>query len=166
VHSGKALGALVALVAVGLTSCTHNAPPAPPPGPTSLRSGQSVPEVIHDGVGSYYVLVQRADPVRSSVTVDPVQFFSGAAAARACVQDGVPDQHGALCHAYYIRDRSSRLWTVPMGAGAELVLRSGGCGPARSTTLRDIAAELGRHRLFRLHLAGGVGVALDEACAP
>jgi hypothetical protein len=123
-------------------------------------------ETIHDGAGSYYVLVDRADPGRSSLTVDVVQFFRGVAAARECARDGVPDQRGSLCHDYYIRDRSSRLWTVPVSAGAALVVRVGGCGPARPSTLRGIAAELGRNRLFRLHLSGGAGTELDEACTP
>lgn len=123
-------------------------------------------EAIEGGAGDYYVLVQQADPSRSSLTVDVVQFLTGAAAARACAQDGVPDQRGALCHDYYIRDRSRRLWTVPIGPGATLVVRAGGCGPARSTTLRGVAAELGQHRLFRLRLARGAGTGLAEACTP
>jgi hypothetical protein len=166
VHTGRNRAAVAALIAVGLTGCTHSTPSAPPSGPASPRSSPSAVEAIDGGAGSYYVLIERADPVRSSLTVDVVQFFSGAAAARECARDGVPDQRGALCHDYYIRDRSSRLWTVPVGRGAALVVRGGGCGPARPTTLRGVAAELGRHRLFRLHLTRGVGTGLDEACTP
>lgn len=123
-------------------------------------------ETIHDGTGSYFVSVDRTDPARSSLTVNVLQFYSGAAAARECARDGVPDQRGLLCHDYYIRDSSSRLWTVPVSAGAHFVVRVGGCGPARPSTLRGIAAELGRNRLFRLRLSGGVGTGLDEACIP
>ncbi len=164
--SASCRAAVVALLAVGLTGCVHSTSPAPPLASSPMPSSPPAAETIHDGAGSYYVLVERADPSRSTLTVDVVQFFSGAAAARACAQDGVPDQRGALCHDYYIRDRSSRLWTVPVGTAADLVVRDGGCGRARSTTLRGIAAELGRHRLFRLHVNGGLGTAVDEACTP
>jgi hypothetical protein len=157
---------VAALVAVGLTGCTHSTLPAAPSAPASSRPSPAAVETINGGAGSYYVLVERADPDRSSLTVDVVQFFSGTAAARECARDGVPDQRGALCHAYYLRDRSSRLWTVPVSTGAALVLHAGACGPARSTTLRGIAAELARHRLFRLHVTRGVGTGLDEACTP
>lgn len=153
--------AVVALIAVGLTGCTHSPPPAPPAAP--LRSTPAAVEGIDGGSGNYFVLVERADASHSALTVNVVQFFTGAAAARECVRDGVPDQGGALCHDYYIRDRSSRLWTVPVDPGADLVV---GCRPARSTTLRGVAAELGRHRLFRLHLVRGVGTGLDEDCTP
>lgn len=154
---------LVALIAAGLSGCTHGTLPPAPAGPTSVRTGPAAVETISGGSGSYYVLVERADPGRSSVSVDVVQFFRGADAARECARDGVPDQRGPLCHAYYIRDRSSRLWTVPIGARADI---AGGCGPVRPTTLRAVAAGLGQHRLFRLDLAHGVGTVLIEACTP
>ena len=152
---------LVALIATGLAGCTHGSPPPAPAGVRSVPTAPATAETI-DG-GSYYVLVERADPSRSSVSVHVVQLFRGAAAARQCARDGVPDQHGSLCHAYYIRDRGSRLWTVPIGARADI---AGGCGPVRPTTLRAVAAGLGQHRLFRLDVDHGVGTVLTETCTP
>jgi hypothetical protein len=116
--------------------------------------------------GSYDVLVQRVDPARGTMTVDAVQYFTGLAAARACAEDGVPDQRGTLCHEFYIRDRSSRLWTVPLSADADIAVRAGGCGPARSIAIDDLAAGLTRHRLFRLDISDGVGIRLTEPCGP
>ena len=116
-------------------------------------------ETIGAAGGTYYALVDRTDPRHATLTVDVVQFFTGAPAARACAQDGVPDQHGLLCHAYYVRDRSLRLSTLSVRPDAV----TAGCG-GRSSTFR--AAPPPRHQLVRLSVAHGVGTRLDEICLP
>jgi hypothetical protein len=116
-------------------------------------------ETISAAGGTYYAIVDRADPRHATLTVDVVQFFTGAAAARACAQDGIPDQHGALCHAYYIRDRSRRQQTLPIRPDAPV---TAGCGDAGSPTSRTVAPG----RLVRLTIAHGVVTRLDETCLP
>ena len=152
--------AVLVLLAVGLAGGAPlgvrqtSAPPAGAP-------GRSDAEIISNA-GRYDVLVQRVGPTRGTVTVDPVRYFTGAGAARACAEDGVPNQHGALCRDFYIRDRSRRLWTVPLSADVNVAV--GGCGPARSVAIRDLVPDLARHRLFRLDLSGGLVTRLTESC--
>jgi len=74
-------------------------------------------------------------------------------------QDGVPDQHGLLCHAYYVRDRSLRLSTLSVRPDAVTT----GCGSRSSTFRRTPPA---RHDLVRLSVAHGVVTRLDEICLP
>lgn len=78
--------------------------------------------------GSYDAFVRRIDPAHATMTVNPIQYLTGAAATKACAEDGVPDQHGALCHEFYIRGRSSRLWTVPFDAGVVIWVHAPGVG--------------------------------------
>jgi hypothetical protein len=127
--------------------------------PTGTAPPSPEAETIAAGGGTYYALVDRADPRRATVTVDVVQFFTGPPAARACAQDGVPDQHGLLCHAYYVRDRSIRLSTVSVRPDAVTV----GCS-GRSTIFRT--APPARHQLVRLGVGHGVVTRLDEICLP
>ncbi len=141
-------------------------PPAPAVGtPTGTArppgTARPTPEAETIGTaGTYYALVDRADPRHGTLTVDVVQFFTGAPAARACAQDGVPDQHGLLCHAYYLRDRSLRLTTLSVRPDAV----TAGCGSSRSSTFRR--APPARHDLVRLGVARGVVTRLDEICLP
>ena len=115
-------------LAVGLTGCVAGRPPRDPAPPA--RSVVAPDAEALGPTGSYDVFVRRVDPAHATMTVNPVQYLTGTAAARACAEDGVPDQHGVLCHDFYIRDRSSRLWTVTLDAGVSIRV-SAGCGPAR-----------------------------------
>ena len=131
----------MALLLVAMSACTAGrpAPPAPvigtPTGTVRPTPSTAPPtpeaETLGAAGGTYYALVDRADRRHATLTVDIVQFFTGAPAARACAQDGVPDQHGLLCHAYYVRDRSLRLSTLSVRPDAVTT----GCG-SRSSTFR------------------------------
>ena len=151
------------LLAVGLTGCVP-ARPAQDPAPPARSVAAPDAEALGPA-GSYDVLVRRVDPAHATMTVDPVQYLTGAAAARACAEDGVPDQHGALCHDFYIRDRSSRLWTVPLDAGMAIRV-SAGCGPTRPVDIGGLASNLAGHSLFRLDIARGSVARLTERCTP
>jgi hypothetical protein len=163
--------ALTLGVVVTLTGCAGggSGPAAPPasdraaastdtarPGPTPDPEA----ETIRATGGSYYAQVERVDPRDATLTVDVLQFYSGAAAARACAQDGVPDQGGALCHAYYIRNRSGRLDTVRVLPDAVIIV---GCGAARSSSSHALP---GPDRLVRLTIAGGTARRVEQVCLP
>jgi hypothetical protein len=153
---------LLAVLVVALSACTAggSGPSTLTPGtPTGTARPTPEAETIGAGGGTYYGLVDRADPRHATLTIDVVQFFTGAPATRACAQDGVPDQHGLLCHAYYVRDRSLRLSTLSVRPDA-VTTRCGG----RSSTFRN--APPARHQLVRLRVARRVVTRLDEICLP
>jgi hypothetical protein len=152
---------LLAFFVAALFACTGGGSGPPTGTPTGTAQPSPEAETIGSGGGSYYALVDRADPRRARLTVDVVQFFTGAPAARACAQDGVPDQHGALCHAYYVRNRSRRLSTLTVRPDAAV---TAGCDGRRSSTFRS--APPAPHHLVRLTVARGVAVRIDEICLP
>jgi hypothetical protein len=149
---------VLAVLVVALPACR-----ADRPGPATTGTARPTPaaETVDPAGGTYYALVDRADPRRATLTVDVVQFFTGAPAERACAQDGVPDQHGLLCHAYYVRDRSLRLTTLTVRPDVPVTT---GCSGGRSSTFRS--GPPARHHLFRLTVARGAVTRLTEICLP
>lgn len=167
---------LAVAAALALSACAP-APGAPSgPGGSSVPSGAPSgapgsgrsavdPEVI-SGDGRWHVLVWEVDPAAGTVNVDAVQLFTGAAAGRACAEDGVPGHRGGLCDAYYLRDRSPRRWTLPVDPDATVTLLARPCAGPRPATLRQVAGGLARHRFFRLATAAGRVTHLTESCPP
>lgn len=171
-RSGAALAG--ALAALALSACAPSDRPGPgdrpaatpgdrPAGTDPEGAAGADPEAVGGAVGRRHGLVRRVDPAAGTVTVDVVQLFTGAAAGRACAEDGVPGHRGGLCDAYYLRDRSPRLHTLPVAAGAAVAVLGRGCA-TRPATLGQVAAGLDRHRLYRFDTAGGRVTALTATC--
>lgn len=143
------------MLVLGLSGCG----PADRPAATGVPAAD--PEPVPGPAG--HVLVERVDPAAGTVTVNAVRLLTGAAARRACAEDGVPGHRGGLCDAYYLRDRSPRLATVPVGRRAVVAVLAAGCR-TRPATLRQVAAGLDRHRLYRLDTAGDMVTRLTASC--
>jgi hypothetical protein len=67
-----------------------------------------------------YALLRSVDVRRHSLTFDQLQWFWGAAAHRACVEDGETIGDFEWCHDYYYRNHSTYLRTLPVSRGASL----------------------------------------------
>ena len=164
--SAGALAGTLAVLAATLTACAEPparaGPSAPADAPARAGADGRVSAVDPGTGGVVHALVRRVDPGAATVTVDVVELFTGAAAARACAEDGVPAHAGGLCDTYYLRDRSPGPTTLPVRPGA--AVRAGSCAGPRPATLGQVAAGLPRHRLFRLELAAGAVTAVTPAC--
>lgn len=158
---------LAVAAALALSACAPAPAATDPGGPSGSATPDAAadPEVI-SAAGRWHVLVRQVDPAAGTVTVDAVQLFTGAAAGRACAEDGVPGHRGGLCDAYYLRDRSPRRWTLPVRPDAAVTLLAGPCAGPRPATLRQVAGGLARHRFFRLTTAAGRVTHLTETCPP
>ena len=96
-------------------AATVPATPAPvstAPAPSS--SAQPPTEPATDD-GSWHARVVRAEP--EALVLDRVELLSGAAAAAARVQDGLPDPDADVP---YVRNRNDRLRTLPVAPDVDL----------------------------------------------
>lgn len=142
---------------------------ATPPGPgertgADVRGPEEIPTDDRGPTRRYRVLVAAVDPARRTVTVDPVQFFTGADARRACRQDHVPGHRGGLCDSFYYRDSDPRRYTLQVPAGAEVTLLADGCSDSRPATLDRVRVELAELVLFTLDITDGAVTRLAGTC--
>lgn len=118
--------------------------------------------------GTTYGYLTEADPAGRTVTVDVVQWFTGAAAAAACKADGQPASETEICNDYYIRNTNTRLRTLPVAPDAPFTMATGGAAgtsPA-AATFAQVAAALPVHQLYRFRLRTGTVTRVDEVYRP
>ena len=71
--------------------------------------------------GRYDAYVRKVDPDRDLIVVDLVQVFTGDAAVRAALEDGM-DRSAAEVRDTYVRNQNDRLRTLEMAGGVRLNL--------------------------------------------
>jgi hypothetical protein len=177
-----AVSLLAAALAAGPAACGSNdSPPdgttaqptastAAPAQPTTTRAAPTgqAGEATQLGNGRHPVLLQRVDVAGRTVTVDLVQWFTGAAATKAAAEDG---KESPPPNDYYVRNVNPRLRTLPVAAGARLTLTRqtlGQGGDATAGVEVDLArlAASGRRHLFWATVQGGRILRLEEQYLP
>ena len=173
---------LAVALAAGLTACGSDDSPsdgatahptastAAPAQPTTTQapSTSQAGEPAQLGNGRHPVLLERVDTAGRTVTVDLVQWFTGAAATKAAAEDGTESPPP---NDYYIRNVNPRLRTLPVGTDARLTLTrqtlgQGGDAPAGiEVDLARLAAS-GRKHLFWATVQGGRILRLEEQYLP
>lgn len=97
---------------------------APPPVASSpAGSTPAVPPT--DLAGEVHGFVTGVDPVRSELTVDKIDWFTGPAAQQACAEDGVTDTSNNWCTGYYWRNRNPALRTIAVSPDAVITVLDG-----------------------------------------
>lgn len=117
--------------------------------------------------GRYPLYITAVSTARRQLTVNVIQFLTGAAADKAAKEDGAE-----VTDDYYIRDASPRLRTLPVVAGAPITvnnLESATTGSNKD--VRTSLARLGAYRdlgnaVFRATVKGGRVIALSEIYVP
>ncbi|GAB2951435.1 hypothetical protein GCM10027280_44800 [Micromonospora polyrhachis] len=68
--------------------------------------------------------VRQLDPGRGIVGYDPIEFFGGDAATRACDEDGIPaqDRSAEWCNDMYIRNPVQETVEATLAAGATMTM--------------------------------------------
>ena len=115
--------------------------------------------------GRYDAYVRRVDPDRDLIVVDLVQVFTGAAAVRAAIEDGM-DRSGAEVRDTYVRNQGDRLRTLEMAGGVRLNLigscESTGQEALFTKLIKDATSGQGRLFYYALHVRGGMVQRIDE----
>jgi hypothetical protein len=159
-------------------------PPAPTPASRATASGQrqqgsgsgqeqsSNPSgsPTREGVttltdGRYDAYVRKVDPDRDLIVVDLVQVFTGNAAVRAAIEDGM-DRSAAEVRDTYVRNQNPRLRTLEMAGGVRLNLigscESTGQEALFTNLIKDATSGQGHLFYYTLHVRGGVVQRIDE----
>ena len=115
--------------------------------------------------GRYDAYVRKVDPDRDLIVVDLVQVFTGDAAVRAALEDGM-DRSAAEVRDTYVRNQNDRLRTLEMAGGVRLNLL-GSCASTGQEALftkliKDATYGQGQLFYYTLHVRGGVVQRIDE----
>jgi hypothetical protein len=113
--------------------------------------------------GRYDAYVRKVDPDRDLIVVDLVQVFTGDAAVRAALEDGM-DRSAAEVRDTYVRNQNDRLRTLEMASNVQLHL----IGSCDSTGREELFSKLikdanyGDLFYYTLRVQGGVVQRIDE----
>ena len=115
--------------------------------------------------GRYDAYVRKVDPDRDLIVVDLVQVFTGKAAVRAALEDGM-DRSAAEVRDTYVRNQNDRLRTLEMAGGVRLNL-IGACDSTGQEGLftkliKDASYGQGQLFYYTLQVQGGVVQRIDE----
>ena len=115
--------------------------------------------------GRYDGYVRKVDPDRDLIVVDLVQVFTGDAAVRAALEDGM-DRSAAEVRDTYVRNQNDRLRTLEMAGGVRLNL-IGACDSTGQEGLftkliKDATYGQGQLFYYTLQVQGGVVQRIDE----
>jgi hypothetical protein len=115
--------------------------------------------------GRYDAYVRKVDPDRDLIVVDLVQVFTGDAAVRAALEDGM-DRSAAEVRDTYVRNQNDRLRTLEMAGGVRLNLigscESTGQEALFTKLIKDATYGQGQLFYYTLHVQGGVVRQIDE----
>jgi hypothetical protein len=115
--------------------------------------------------GRYDAYVRKVDPDRDLIVVDLVQVFTGDAAVRAAIQDGM-DRSAAEVRDTYVRNQNPRLRTLEMAGGVRLNLigscESTGQEALFTKLIKDATYGQGQLFYYTLGVQGGVVRQIDE----
>jgi hypothetical protein len=115
--------------------------------------------------GRYDAYVRKVDPDRDLIVVDLVQVFTGDAAVRAAIQDGM-DRSAAEVRDTYVRNQNPRLRTLEMAGGVRLNLigscESTGQEALFTKLIKDATYGQGQLFYYTLQVQGGVVQRIDE----
>jgi hypothetical protein len=113
--------------------------------------------------GRYDGYLRKVDPDRHLLVVDLVQVFTGDAAVRAAIQDGL-DRQAAQVRDTYVRNQNPRLRTLETASGVQLHLLGACDSTGREALFSKLVRDAGYGNLFyySLRVQGGVVQRIDE----
>jgi hypothetical protein len=134
--------------------------------PSSTPSGSPKREGVTTLTdGRYDAYVRKVDPDRDLIVVDLVQVFTGDAAVKAALQDGM-DRSAAEVRDTYVRNQNHRLRTLEMAGGVRLNLigacESTGQEALFTKLIKDATYGQGQLFYYTLQVQGGVVRQIDE----
>jgi hypothetical protein len=115
--------------------------------------------------GRYDAYVRKVDPDRDLIVVDLVQVFTGDAAVRAAIEDGM-DRSAAQVRDTYVRNQNDRLRTLEMASNVQVRLlgscESTGQEALFTKLIKDATYGQGQLFYYTLRVQGGAVQRIDE----
>jgi hypothetical protein len=113
--------------------------------------------------GRYDGYVRKVDPDRDLIVVDLVQVFTGDAAVRAAIEDGM-DRDAAQVRDTYVRNQNDRLRTLEMAGNVRLHLMGSCESTGREALFSQLIKDANYGDLFyyTLRVQDGVVQRIDE----
>jgi hypothetical protein len=123
-----------------------------------------------DLAGEVYGFIRAVDVGQSQLTLDKIDWFSGAAAEQACAEDAVPDEAhlDGWCSVYYFRNVNPKLRVVTVSPDAAITALQG-TTPVREDlqALADrVNSSAGEHHSYRIVVTNGAIVELTMIYQP
>ena len=138
--------------------------------PSSQEPGPTRPAVLPtDLSGEVYGYVRAVDVPQSQLTLDKIDWFTGAAARQACIEDGVPlDMGDNWCTGYYFRNVNPALRVVTVSSDAFIRTLVGNnlISSTLSTLADEAATGPGRYLPYRLVVVNGAITEVTEIFQP
>jgi hypothetical protein len=136
---------------------------------TVTTSAPERPTRSTDLSGEVYGFVKSVDVGTSEITLDKIDWFTGAAAAAACAEDGITSTDTNRCTGYYYRNVNPALRVVAVSPRATITTLANGVNPVASD-LADVARRIGTtgggSNTYHLVVADGVVTDLSEMYHP
>jgi hypothetical protein len=140
----------------------------PTAGSGQEKSSTSSGRLHREGVviladGNYDAYVRKVDSDRDLIVVDLVQVFTGDAAMRAAIEDGM-DRNAAQVRDTYVRNQNDRLRTLEMASNVRLHLLGSCDSTGREALFTQLIKDANYGDLFyyTLRVQGGVVQRIDE----
>ena len=136
-----------------------------PTGRTASPTARSSESPVTDRLapGGYDVLIKSVDAGQGSISVDVVDYMTGAAAVQACRQDGGHGS-GESCASGYVRNTPTPVRTVMVAGNAKITMSI--AITAQPSTLEQVAAGLPARNLYSMRMGYDSISTLDEIYRP
>ena len=155
--------ATVATTATVTTTVTGR--PSSPQTPTAPTTPPATPPT--DLAGEVYGFITAVDVAKSQITLDKVDWFTGAAAQQACAADGVTRTDNNWCTGYYYRNVNPALRVVAFSPGAAISTLDGSQDvPSDLSTVASRVGATGGTSPYHLVVTDGAITDLREIYRP
>jgi hypothetical protein len=151
-------------VTTTVTTVTTAAPAATIPSTPGTTAPAGPPT---DLAGEVRGFITAVDVAGATLTVDKIDWFTGAAAQQACAEDGITDTSNNRCTGWYFRNRNTALRQVPVAPTASISVLAGGVRDVPGD-LAAVAAEVTGygHAPWRMTVTDGRVTDLKEVYLP
>jgi hypothetical protein len=150
-------------VTTTITASPSATPTPTPTNATTSTAAQNAPPAT-DLSGEVYGFVTAVDLAASEITLDKIDWFTGAAAQQACAEDGVTDKSNNQCVGYYYRNNNPTLRVVAVSPQAFITtLEGAGSVPG---DLAAVEARVSSKSTYHLVVTDGYVTSLEEMYHP
>lgn len=146
---------------------TVTARPSAPLSATEPATSTAAAIPATDLAGEVYGFITAVDVAKSQLTLDKVDWFTGAAAQQACAEDGVTQTDNNWCTGYYYRNVNPALRVVGVDPTATISTLDGAQSvPSDLSTVASRVGATGGTSPYHLVVTDGVVTDLREIYRP
>ncbi len=168
-HSSAAPGVKSAAPSAGPVATPSSAPTTPLTTRVATTTSQAAPVIPPtDLSGDVYGFIRGVDITGSAIILDKVDWFEGAAAQQACIEDGVTTTDDNQCTGYYFRNVNPALRTVAVSPQATISTLEDGthAAPSDLNAVANRIVKAGGSNIFHLVVTDGLVTSINEIYHP